>query len=65
MLCSEMQCINSGTLSKRNRENDLGAVHYYEYHAKPASCESLAGAGDGTLGNTPARGSNPKHVMSV
>ena len=68
MLCNEdveERCVDSGTPSTRNRENDPKAVHYHEYHPKPASCESLAGAEDNTLGNTRARGSNPKHAMSV
>ena len=65
MLCSEMQCINSGTPGMRNRESDPKAVHYCEYHPKSTSYESLAGAEDDTLGNTQARGSNPKRAMSM
>ena len=65
MLCSEMQCINSGMPGMRNQENDPKATHYYEYHPKPASCENHASAEDDTLGNTRARGSNPKCEMSV
>ena len=65
MLCSEMQCINSGTPGTQNRENDPKVAHYCECHPKPASCKSLAGAMDGTLGNMLARGSNPKPAMLV
>ena len=65
MLCIEMQGMNSGTSGTRNRENDPKAAHYCKYHPKSASCKSLAGAEDDTLGNTQARGSNPKHTMSV
>ena len=64
MLCNGMQCIDSGMPGMWNRENDPEAVHYSEYHPKPASCESLAGAEDDTLGSTRARGSNPKLAIS-
>ena len=65
MLCCEMQSINSGTLGMQNQENDPKAAHYCGCHPKPASCESLAGAGDGTLSNTRTKGLNPKHTVSV
>ena len=39
------------------------AKHYCEYHPKLASCESLAGAEDATLGSTRTTGSNPKCAM--
>ena len=63
MLCSGMQCIDNGAPGTRNREDEPKAVHYCEYHPKPASCESLAGAKDATLGSMQTTGSNPKHVM--
>ena len=64
MLCSGMQCIDNGASGTRNREDDPKAVHYCEYHPKLASCESLVGAEDATLGSTRTKGSNPKHAMS-
>ena len=65
MQCYAVKCkVYSGTPGMRNRESDPKAVHYYEYHPKLTSCESLAGAEDDTLGNTRGKGSNPKRVMS-
>ena len=63
MLCNGMQCIDNGAPGMRNREDDLKAAHYCEYHLEPASCESLAGAEDATLGSTRTTGLNPKHVI--
>ena len=65
MLCIGMQCIDNRVPGTRNREDNPEAAHYCEYHPKPTSYESLVGAKDGTLGNTRARGSNPKHAMLV
>ena len=66
MQCYAVKCrVYSGTPGMRNRESDPKAAHYCEYHPKLATCESLVGAVDVTFGNTRAKGSNPKHAMSV